>query len=76
MGVERNCPIDIWDVIYLPNGTEVIKRCDMEKLLKALTNECKQWQNSDGKIWFDSPESYLREQLGMKDTLEETEDKG
>jgi len=65
MGIERNCPIDIWDVIHLQNGTEVIKVSDMEKLLKSLTEECKQWQSSDGKIWWDSPESYLRKQLNL-----------
>jgi len=76
MGIERNCPTDIWDVIHLQNGTEVIKVSDMEKLLKALTEECKSMIRSDGDLWADTPEVWLRTQLKMHDVNHADSDGG
>jgi len=74
MGIERNCPIEI---IHAPTfqllrnpvkefkTTPVVELSELEKLFEGLSKEAKEWQQSDGKIWWDSPESWLRKQLNL-----------
>jgi hypothetical protein len=73
MSIERNCPIEILYApefqIFLRPQTEVdtiavIQLSELDKLFKALTKECKSWQESDGRIYYDSPEKWLRKQIG------------
>ena len=87
MGIERNCPIDMWNADNVTRYADmeplVFKIQDIDRLLKKLSEECKSWQSSDGKIWWDSPESWLRKQLNLEDgwkkfaksVVEEGEDK-
>ena len=69
MGIERNCPIDTYNVELVPRYSDkeplVFRRDDIDKLLSALTKECQGWVQSDGRIWSDSPESWLRKQLDL-----------
>ncbi len=69
MGIEKNCPIDTWDANLVPKYSDkktlVYLRKDIDKLVSALSKECQMWQTSDGKIWWDSPESWLRKQLDL-----------
>jgi len=69
MGIERNCPIDTWNADLVPRYSDgetlVYRRKDINRLLTVLSKECQNWQKSDGKIWWDSPESWLRKQLDL-----------
>lgn len=69
MSIERNYPVDIWDADLVPRyydkKTLVFLITDIDNLLTKLSKECKSWQESDGKIWWDSPESWLRKQLNL-----------
>lgn len=56
MGMERNCPV---------KPVQVVEVAELEKLFAALSVECKAWKQSDGQIWWDSPESWLRKQLNL-----------
>lgn len=74
MGIVRNCPVD---VVYAPTfqlfvkpveqfkNTPVVELVELEKLFAALSKECLEWQKSDGKIWWNSPEEWLRKQLNL-----------
>lgn len=79
MGIERNCSIDKWNADLVPRYSDteslVFRITDIDKLLKSLTKECKSWQISDGKIWYDSPERWLRKQLGMEVELNKEDKK-
>ena len=70
MGLERNCPIDTYnaDLVtrYSDGESLVFKRNDIDKLLSALSKECKTWKESDGEVWWDTPEIWLRKQLGLQ----------
>jgi len=69
MGIERNCPIDMWnaDLVSRYEDMEplVFKIQDIDRLLKALTEECKEMIKSDGELWADTPEVWLRKQLKL-----------
>lgn len=74
MGIERNCPIRI---VYAPTfqifrnpvpefkTTPVVEVEELEKLFAKLSEECKDWKRSDGEVWWDSPEAWLRRQLDL-----------
>jgi len=70
MAMVRNCPIDMWNADMVSRFEDmeplVFTIQDIDRLLKRLSEECKQWQESDGKIWWDSPESWLRKQLNLE----------
>ena len=75
MGIERKHPVKIsyaptFQLLNSPveafKTTPVVTVERLEKLFEALSEECKSWQQSDGKIWWDSPESWLSEQLGFE----------
>ena len=69
MGISRNCPIDMWnaDVVTRYSDMEplVFKIQDIDMLLKELTKECKEMIKSDGELWADTPEIWLRKQLNL-----------
>lgn len=65
MGIERNCPIEVCRVADLPTMDLVVKVSELEKLFEALTKECAEWKQSDGVIYWDSPENWLRKQLNL-----------
>ena len=75
MRIERNYPIEviyasIFQLFRHPveefKTTAVVEVSELEKLFTALSKECKDWQQSDGKIWYDSPEAWLRKQLNLQ----------
>ena len=68
MTIERNHPVTFYDIDVCPRTSDdnrVVLVRQLDDLLKALTIECSNWEKDDGKIYWDSPEAWLRKQLGI-----------
>ena len=61
MGIERNYPVEFTTI----KGKQMVERSILERLFAALSKECQDWKRSDGEIWWDSPENWLRKQLHL-----------